>query len=191
VVKVLGTACGLGVEGSGWVAGGGLVVTNAHVVAGEDDTVVQVGGEGPRLDAVAVRFDPRNDVAVLRVQGLGAPGLRLDANPRPGESAAIIGFPENGPLDIRAGRIGDERTVTTQDAYGRGPVRRRIVPLRGLVRSGNSGGPMVNRRGEVVTTVFAATVGASQAGGYGIPNEIVRSDIAQADGEVSTGPCAR
>jgi S1-C subfamily serine protease len=191
VVKVTGTACGLGVEGSGWVAGSGLVVTNAHVVAGEDDTTVQVRGDGPRLRAVAVRFDPLNDVAVLRVGGLGAPALRLDPAPRPGESAAIIGFPENGPLDIRAGRIGQQRTVTTQDAYGRGPVTRPIVPLRGLVRPGNSGGPMVNRRGEVVTTVFAATVGGGQPGGYGVPNEIVTRDVGRASGPVSTGPCAR
>ncbi|HEY3021028.1 MAG TPA: CvpA family protein, partial [Solirubrobacteraceae bacterium] len=72
VVRVLGTACGLGVEGSGWVAGADLVVTNAHVVAGEDDTVVQVRGEGRRLEASAVVFDPHNDVAVLRVRGLDA-----------------------------------------------------------------------------------------------------------------------
>src|SRR5204863_1589950 len=185
------TACALGVERSGWVAGAGLVVTNAHVVAGEDDTTVQVGGVGDRLDATAVVFDPHNDVAVLRVDGLGAPGLRLDPDPRPGTSAAIVGFPENGPLDVRAGRIAAERTVVTQDAYGRGPVKRRIVPLRGNVRSGNSGGPMIDRRGRVVTTVFAATVGGAQAGGYGIPNAIVQHDIANANGKVSTGPCAR
>jgi S1-C subfamily serine protease len=191
VVKVTGTACGLGVEGSGWVAGEGLVVTNAHVVAGEDDTTVQVGGQGERLRAIAVAFDPRNDVAVLRVDGLAARPLPIRASPPSGASAAIVGFPENGPLDVRAGRIGQVRTVSTQDAYGRGPVRRRIVPLRGLVRSGNSGGPMIDRRGRVVTTVFAATVGGGEAGGYGIPNEIVQRDIADAAGPVSTGPCAR
>src|SRR5689334_15343163 len=72
VVKVLGTACGLGVEGSGWVAKPGLVVTNAHVVAGQTDTTVQVGGTGPKLSAQAVAFDPTNDIAVLRVSGLPA-----------------------------------------------------------------------------------------------------------------------
>lgn len=191
VVKVTGTACGLGVEGSGWVARAGLVVTNAHVVAGEDDTTVQVGGQGARLRAVAVAFDPHNDVAVLRVDGLAARPLAMDAAPRAGESAAIIGFPENGPLDIRAGRIGAPRTVITQDAYGRGPVSRRIVPLRGLVRSGNSGGPMVDRQGQVATTVFAATVGGREPGGYGIPNDIVGRDLDSANVQVSTGPCAR
>src|SRR3954447_4376657 len=78
VVKVLGTACGLGVEGSGWVAGDGLVVTNAHVVAGQDDTTVQLRGQGPHYDARAIWFDARNDVALLRAPGLsGAHPLRL------------------------------------------------------------------------------------------------------------------
>src|SRR5207248_8077184 len=76
VVRVLGTACGLAIEGSGWVAEPGLVVTNAHVVAGEDDTTVQLQGTGPHLSATAVSFDPRNDVAVLRVPGAsGTPAL--------------------------------------------------------------------------------------------------------------------
>jgi hypothetical protein len=191
VVKVTGTACGLGVEGSGWVAREGLVVTNAHVVAGEEDTQVQVGGTGPQHDADVVAFDPHNDIAILRVDGLRARPLPIRDDPPSGVSAAIVGFPENGPLDVRAGRIGSARTVTTQDAYGRGPVRRRIVPLRGLVRSGNSGGPMIDRRGRVVTTVFAATVGGAQSGGYGVPNDVVRRDIADVAGPVSTGPCAR
>jgi S1-C subfamily serine protease len=111
-------------------------------------------------------------------------------DPKAGTSAAILGFPENGPLDIRAGRIGPTRDVSTQDAYGRGPVKRRIVTLRGLVRSGNSGGPLVDRRGQVVTTVFAATIGGGQPGGFGIPNDVVRGDIDGASGKVSTGPCA-
>jgi S1-C subfamily serine protease len=192
VVRILGTACGLGVAGSGWVAGPGLVVTNAHVVAGQDDTTVQVGGDGPRLDADAVAFDPTNDVAVLRVGGLSAPALPIAGDPEPGTSAAIMGFPENGPFDVRPGRIGDERTVNSQDAYGRGPVRRAITPLRGLVRSGNSGGPMVDGAGRVVTTIFAATVGNGRRGGFGVPNEIVERRLAQAraGGTVSTGPCA-
>ena len=73
-MRVLGTACGLAVQGSGWVAAPEVVVTNAHVVAGEDDTTVKLDG-GDELDAQAIAFDPHNDVAVLRVPGLGAPAL--------------------------------------------------------------------------------------------------------------------
>ena len=189
VVKVLGTACGLGVEGSGWVAGSELVVTNAHVVAGERDTRVLLRGHGPGLDAEAVWFDPRNDIAVLRVPGMTAPALELAPSPRSGTSAAILGFPLNGPYDVRPGRIGITRTVISSDAYGRGPVRRLMTSLRGTVRSGNSGGPMVDGRARVLTTVFAATTRGPR-GGYGVPNAIVRAALAKASGPVSTGQCA-
>jgi S1-C subfamily serine protease len=189
VVKVLGTACGLGVEGSGWVISDGVVVTNAHVVAGQEDTRVLSQGREPGLDATAVAFDPRNDVALLRVPGLRAPKLELESDPRAGTSAAVLGFPHNGPYDVRAGRLGETREVISQDAYGRGPVRRSITSLRGAVRSGNSGGPMVDARGRVVTTIFAATTSGPR-GGFGVPNAIVRSTLAKASGPVSTGPCA-
>jgi hypothetical protein len=192
VVKVLGTACGLGVQGSGWIAGDGVVVTNAHVVAGQDDTTVQIGGEGPAHDADAIWFDPTNDLAVLQASGIrGAPSLRIDADAPQGTSGAILGFPENGPYDVQPGRLGQTQTVTTQDAYGRGPIRRTITALRGLVRSGNSGGPMVDGDGEVVTTVFAATLGDGGGSGFGVPDPIVREALAGADTGVDTGPCVR
>lgn len=190
VVRIRGTACGLGVEGSGWVASGGVVVTNAHVVAGQDDTIVQVGGDGPDLPARAIAFDPRNDVAVLRVSGLNQPSLALAADPAAGTSGAILGYPLNGPYDVRAARLGATTEVLSQDAYGRGPLRRRMTALRGLVRSGNSGGPVVDGAGRVLTTVFAATRGRRPRGGYGVPNAIVRSALDGAGGPVDTGPCA-
>jgi S1-C subfamily serine protease len=188
VVKILGTACGVGVEGSGWVAEPGVVVTNAHVVAGQDDTRVLPEGEEPGLSAQAIAFDTRNDLAVLRVPGLDAPELAIARDPEAGTSAAILGFPLNGPYDVRAGRVGQTREVVSQDAYGNGPVRRTIVSLRGAVRSGNSGGPMVDGAGRVVTTIFAATTSGPR-GGYGVPNSVVRDALAGAGGPVSTGPC--
>jgi S1-C subfamily serine protease len=189
VVKVLGTACGAGIEGSGWVVRPGVVVTNAHVVAGEDDTRVLLRGRGPSLDATAVAFDPHDDIAVLRVSGLQAPALPLADDPQAGTSGAILGFPLDGPFDVRAGRLGVTRSVISQDAYGRGPVRREIAALRGAVRPGNSGGPMVDDRGRVLTTIFAATTRGAR-GGYGVPNAEVRKALARAGAPVSTGPCA-
>lgn len=194
LVKVLGTACGLGVEGSGWVAADGIVVTNAHVVAGQRSTTVQVGGSGPHHDAEVIHFDRRNDVAILRASGIrGVPALPIDTDAKVGTSAAIMGFPNNGTLDIRAGRLGQTATFRTQDAYGRGGVRRRITVLRGRVRQGNSGGPMVDGDGEVVTTIFAASVGNSRRGGYGVPDSVVSRALASAlarGTRVSSGRCA-
>ncbi len=191
VVKVLGTACGLGVQGSGWIARDGVVVTNAHVVAGQDDTTVQLGGEGDRVDAQAIWFDSRNDLAILRAPGLGGVrALRLNPGANEGDSAAILGFPENGPYDVRPGRLGHTSTVVTQDAYGRGPVERSITSLRGVVRSGNSGGPMVDASGRVVTTIFAASLSGGGRAGFGVPEGIVRDALARAGGPVDTGPCA-
>ena len=190
VVKILGTACGLGVEGSGWVARDGVVVTNAHVVAGQTDTKVLLRGTGSQLDATAIAFDPRNDLAVLRVPGLKARPLPLADAPGPGRSAAILGFPENGPYDVRAGRLGATRTTVTSDAYGRGPVQRRLTSLRGVVRSGNSGGPMVDGKGRVVATIFAATTSGPR-GGFGVPNSVTKKVLAGAREPVAPGPCAR
>src|SRR4051794_14167881 len=190
-VKVLGTACGLGVEGSGWVAKPGVVVTNAHVVAGENDTTVQVPGTGTHYPAHAIWFDSTNDVAILRVEGISGQvqPLAMDVNSKPGTSAAIIGYPGNGPLDVQPARLGSTTVVRTQDAYGNGPVMRRITSLRGKVRSGNSGGPVVDSRGRVLATVFAASVGGRQRTGFGVPDSIVANALSQAGGAVGTGPC--
>jgi S1-C subfamily serine protease len=186
VVRVLGTACGVGVEGSGWVAARGVVVTAAHVVAGEHDTTV-VPLTGGTLRAEVVAFDSHNDIAVLRVQGLETAPLPL-AEPQRGAAVAIVGYPLNGPLDATAGRIGSTATVIALDAYGRGPTRRVVTSLSGTVQHGNSGGPAVDASGAVQSTVFAAR--ASGNGGYGVPASIVRRDLASATGPVSTGSCA-
>jgi hypothetical protein len=192
VVRILGTACGLGVQGSGWIAENGIVVTNAHVVAGEDDTTVQLRGVGPHYRATAIWFDSRNDVAVLRVDGIrGTPALHTNPDASSGTSAAVLGFPLNGSYDVEPARLGQTTQVITQDAYGNGPVRRLITSFRGLVRSGNSGGPVVDSAGRVVTTVFAATVGGTRRSGFGVPDSVVQSALRQANGPVDTGPCAR
>jgi S1-C subfamily serine protease len=195
VVRVLGSACGLGIEGTGWVVAPGLVVTNAHVVAGETDTAVEPGGSGPGLPASALAFDAHDDIAILRVAGLSAPSLPLASDPRPGTTAAILGYPLDGPFDAEAGRLGQTARITTDDAYGNGPVVRLVASLRGRVRPGNSGGPMVDAAGRVVSTVFAAITGGSTAGdgGFAVPNVVVRDQLAvarSAGGAVSTGPCA-
>ncbi len=187
VVRVLGTACGLAIEGSGWVAAPGEVVTNAHVVAGEQDTTIEVGGRPPSLAARPVAFDPRDDVAVLDVPALQLTSLSFAPDSPSGEPGAILGYPENGPFDVRSARIGRTQTVLTNDAYGNGPIDRLLTPLRGLVRPGNSGGPLVNGQGQVLTTVFAGTVGGGPHGGYGVANSTVMDVLAQATERATAG----
>jgi S1-C subfamily serine protease len=187
-VRVLGTACGLGVQGSGWVAGPGLVVTNAHVIAGEDDTSV-VSNEGFETSATVVHYDPSNDLAVLAVEGLDLPPLELVERPRRGTDGAVVGFPENGPLTVVAARLGRTGLVTSQDSYGRGPVERRMTPFRARVRSGNSGGPVVDLDGRVLATVFAATDGGPDQG-LGVPNQVVARALGSNLEPTDTGPCA-
>ncbi|CAA9418859.1 MAG: putative serine protease [uncultured Rubrobacteraceae bacterium] len=190
-VRVTGVACGYGVEGSGWVAARNLVVTNAHVVAGEAATRVQPGGAGRTLRAEVVLFDAKNDVAVLRVRKLGLSPLPL-APPRPGESAAVIGFPQNGPLDLQPARTDETDRVYSGDAYNEGPVERLVTGFRVFVRPGNSGGPAVNADGEVVATIFASRADSSNVG-YGIPSQLVGRHLsiaAERTDPVSTGGCA-
>jgi S1-C subfamily serine protease len=187
VVRVLGTACGLGIEGSGWVAQPGVVVTAAHVVAGETDTVVQ--SETRReLPAHVVSLDARNDIAILRVEGLAVRPLVL-IDPVPGAPVALVGYPLNGPLDATPGRIGRTATVVTKDAFGHGVVLRRVTALGGHVQHGDSGGPAIDSQGRVQSTVFASR--RVSTGGYGVPASVVRRALARAGSDpVSTGSCA-
>jgi S1-C subfamily serine protease len=188
VVRILGSACGVGVEGSGWFATHDLVVTAAHVVAGERGTTVQIPRGLGIHSATVVAFDPRNDVAVLRIAGAPAVApLRL-ADPRSGTAVAIIGYPENGPLTVKPGRIGRTSIVLTSDAYGHGPVARTITAVAGRVQHGDSGGPAVDASGAVETTVFAARIGAPS--GYGVPASFVRRALDSVKSAVSTGECA-
>lgn len=186
VVRVLGTACGVGVEGTGWVARPNLVVTAAHVVAGQRDTVVELQSGG-RLSTDVVTFDRKNDIAILRVKDLGLRPLEL-VSARPGTAVAVLGFPENGPFAVTPARIGHTSVVLAEDAYGTGPVQRTITSLRGRVRHGDSGAPAVDTHGAVETTIFAARLGS--VGGYGVPAEVVRDDLDAAGAPVATGKCA-
>ena len=185
VVRVTGIACGLGVEGSGWVAQPGLVVTNAHVVAGIATPRVDAPN-GRAFVSTVVAFDSTNDLAVLRVKGLSTPPLDL-AQPERSTPVALVGYPENGPLTRTPGRLGGTAEVLSRDAYGRGPTRRQMTTIRGAVLPGSSGGPGIDAQGDVRTTVFARR--PRETGGYGIPADLVRTALASAGKPVGSTSC--
>lgn len=188
VVRIRGIACGLGVEGSGWIVRPGLVVTNAHVVAGVDRPRID-RRNGRAHSSIVVAFDEANDIAVLRAPELEGRPLPL-ADPQRGVPVALVGFPENGPLVRIPGRLGQTREFISRDAYGRGPVTRTITTIRGVVRPGSSGGPGIDAQGRVRTTVFARRPGSD--GGFGVPAAIVRSAVRSAGTEaVPRTACAR
>ena len=185
VVRVTGIACGLGVEGSGWVAERGLVVTNAHVVAGISKPRVDTD-TGRAFVSTVVASNATNDLAVLSVPDLGATPLVL-ASPERGTAVALVGYPQNGPLTRTPGRLGGTAGVLSRDAYGRGPVRRQMTTIRGAVEPGSSGGPGVDAQGHVRTTVFARR--PRETGGYGIPADLVRKVLGQAGNPVAATSC--
>jgi S1-C subfamily serine protease len=175
VVRVQGVACGLGVEGSGWIVRRGIVVTNAHVVAGVPSPVVD-RGRGNSAAGNVVSFDAENDVALIRVDGLKGRPLPL-GTPTFGTAGALLGFPLNGPYSVTPVRVGGSADIAARDAYGRIQVRRAVVGLRGDVQSGNSGGPVLDESGRVVATLFAKRSGFDNEG-YALPNEKVQEALA-------------
>jgi S1-C subfamily serine protease len=188
VVRITGTSCGLGIEGSGWIAGPETVVTNAHVVAGIESPRVDRGNGGGHKASV-VEFDATNDVAVLRVPGLEGRPLPL-ADPVRGVPVILLGYPGNGPLARIPGRLGGTSAFVGRDAYGRGPVTRTVTAIRADVRPGLSGGPGVDGKGFVRTVVFARR--AAQRGGYGVPPELVDEALERSEsGTPLVTDCAR
>ena len=190
-VQVLGDACGLIQEGSGFVASDGYIVTNAHVVAGVDDPGIRTGTGGEE-QAETVLFDPDMDIAVLHAGGTPGPPLRLAIEPLDrGAPGAVLGYPGGGPL--RAHRAAVRRTFDTvgRDIYSRDQVERLVVELQTLVRPGNSGGPFVLSDGRVGGMVFAASSSDDDVG-YAIAASEVDEALRHAVGRTSpvdTGPC--
>lgn len=194
VVKVVttDTECGALQEGTGWVYEPGMVATNAHVVAGTRSTIVQVGGTGQPYPAEVVAFDPALDVAVLRVPELAAPELELGGELTVGADSVVVGFPENGPYTISPTRVRDRLDARGLDIYNDGTVVREVYSVRGIIRPGNSGGPMLDAEGRVVGMVFARSASDPETGYALTLDEIdgtLRGALERTD-PVGTGDCA-
>jgi S1-C subfamily serine protease len=186
VVKIQGSSCGVGVQGSGWVVRRTLVATNAHVVAGQASMTV-LAPNGQSLGGRVVYVDSTNDVALLRVRGLQTAPLAADRDADLPKPVALLGYPRNGPLTGRAGSAGEARTVLAPDAYRRRVRARVVVPLRGAIEPGESGGPVVDRRGAVLAMIFGGT--QKRGKGYAVPVVLVLQGLSEVRSSVDSGPC--
>jgi S1-C subfamily serine protease len=153
-VKVEAEACGRLQDGSGALLADDLVVTNAHVVAGADDIIVQRHPDGEPIEASLVAFDPQRDLAVLHVPGIERAPLPIAAA-EAGQTGAVFGHPGGGDLELSPYQVGEEVTATGRDIYGSSQTRRQVLFLASELRPGDSGGALVDPAGEVVGVAFA------------------------------------
>jgi S1-C subfamily serine protease len=193
VLKVRGKApsCSRALEGTAFVVAPERMLTNAHVVAGTNAVTVEtVDGS---LEAEVVSYDPATDAAVLEVPGLDAPVLPLAPAPASsGMGALVLGYPLDGPYTASAARVREQIKLRGPDIYNAATVVRDVYTVRALVRSGNSGGPLLDESGQVLGMVFGAAVDDDDTG-FVLTGEEIADDIAAAPGltrEVSTGACA-
>ncbi|WP_080128158.1 MULTISPECIES: MarP family serine protease [unclassified Actinoplanes] len=193
VLKVLGAApsCSRRIEGTGFVYADERVMTNAHVVAGTRDVVVETARG--QLTGTVVVYDPKRDLAVIRVPGLKAPVMPfVSKKAGSGASAIVLGYPQDGPYNAQSARVRDVGDITGPDIYESGDVTREIYTIKSLVRSGNSGGPLISPDGRVLGIIFAAAaddknVGFALTAAEAAP--IAKLGLESTEG-VKTGGCA-
>jgi S1-C subfamily serine protease len=194
VLKITGTAfqCGQNQTGSGFVVAPGRVVTNAHVVAGVSQPVVEVPGGGA-LQGRVVEFDPQKDLAVIAVDGLQVQPLGIGNQLQAGAQAAFAGYPHGGPFQSKPASVQSVSQMMVPDIYGQNPIPEEIYQLAADVQPGNSGGPLLNQSGQVVGVVFAKST-TNVPVGYAFTLAELSPVAQQAGGlsqQVSSGKCTR
>ncbi len=192
VVKIRGvaTACQKVLEGTGFVVAPNRVMSNAHVVAGSDSVTVEAQ-DGKKYDATVVSYDPNADISILDVPNLPLQPLQFADEPaKAGTDAVVLGFPGGGEFVATPARVREIIELSGPDIYKTTTVNREVYTIRGLVRQGNSGGPMINRAGQVIGVVFGAAVDDNDTGFVMTTDEVSRQlakigNIAK----VPTGAC--
>jgi len=194
VVRITGTAfqCGQNQTGSGFVIAPGRVITNAHVVAGVNEPVVEVPGVGARQGRV-VQLDTARDIAVIAVDDLSASPLQLGEELDNGSTAAFAGYPAGGPYRIQPASVQNLSPVLVNNIYGSDPQALEVYSLAANVQQGNSGGPLLDLQGRVTGVVFAKST-ADAPVGYALSLEELRPIAQNApalEEAVSAGQCTR
>ncbi|HEY2763569.1 MAG TPA: MarP family serine protease [Pseudonocardiaceae bacterium] len=193
VLKVRGRApsCSRALEGTAFVIAPDRVITNAHVVAGTSEVSVETS-DGV-MSAEVVRYDPETDAAILKVPGLKAPTLKLASEPATtGTDALVLGYPLDGPFTPSSARVRERIKLRGPDIYNTTTVVRDVYTVRASVRSGNSGGPLIDETGHVLGMVFGAAVDNEETG-FVLTDTEIAEDVAAAPrltDEVPTGQCA-
>lgn len=196
VLQVRSTACDRLVTGTGWVAGAGIVVTNAHVVAGSRQSFLAGGPQFAGARSTVTAFDPVNDIAVLVVDDPTQasrlpPALRIVSRVQHGEKGAVIGFPGGGVQTVQPARVDRVATYAVEPLGGGAAVQSQVLAFRADVRPGNSGGPLVAEDGSVLGLVVAKALGQRVEAAYGVPSsELLRAISAgSVRRPVETGRC--
>ena len=191
VVKIRGIApgCQKVLEGSGFVVAPNRVMSNAHVVAGSDSVTVEVDGE--TYDAGVVSYDPNADISILDVPDLPSQPLAFAEAPAPsGTDAVVMGYPGGGDFVATPARVREIIELNGPDIYRTTTVTREVYTIRGTVRQGNSGGPMIDRSGKVLGVVFGAAVDDADTGFVLTGNEVSRQLAKIGNTQrVATGAC--
>ncbi len=175
VLKIRGvaTSCQKVLEGSGFVVAPNRVMSNAHVVAGAETVTVE--SEGKTYDATVVSYDPDADISILDVPDLPATPLQFDMQEAPtGTDAVVMGYPGGGEFTATPGRIREIIQLNGPDIYHATTVTREVYTIRGTVRQGNSGGPLIDRDGRVLGVVFGAAVDDADTGFVLTSNEVAK-----------------
>lgn len=191
VVKIRGVApsCQKVLEGTGFVVGPNRVMSNAHVVAGSDTVTVEVDGQ--TYDASVVSYDPEADISILDVQNLPSAPLQFAQGAAPtGTDAIVMGYPGGGDFVATPARVREIIELNGPDIYRSATVTREVYTIRGTVRQGNSGGPMIDRSGKVLGVVFGAAVDDADTGFVLTAKEVSRQmDKIGNTARVPTGAC--
>lgn len=163
-IRAIAPSCQKELEGSGFVVSDHSVMSNAHVVAGSNSVTVQ-DADGTSYDATVVSYDPRVDISILNVPGLAAPPLAFaNAPAATGTDALVMGFPNASSFEATPARIREVINLNGPDIYRTTTVTRQVYTIRGTVRQGDSGGPMVDLNGHVLGVVFGAAVDDAETG---------------------------
>lgn len=194
VVRINGTAyaCGQNQSGSGFVVASDRIVTNAHVVAGVQQPVVEAPN-GQALQSRVVYFDAQSDLAVLATSGLNVPALSLGSPMAVGDDGVIDGYPYGGPFTSGGAQVLARSTELVDDIYGTGRNPREVYSLAATVRPGNSGGPLLSAQGRVTGVVFAENANDDELG-YAMTDASLAPVVSRAGSlttAVASGHCTR